>query len=183
MEKAKLREIYLNKRRRLTRRQIEGKSRKITQKVLGLVQAWAKSNISLYLPINNEAETGEIIKKLERLGATIYLPSLQKEKEAYCFVPFNGWSNLEEGPYSILQPKVADPIDPKLLDVVILPGLAFDKKGVRLGYGKGVFDKLLKASGALRVGLAYEFQIVDELPGEQHDLVMDLVVTEKNIYK
>ena len=55
--------------------------------------------------------------------------------------------------------------------------------GVRLGYGKGVFDRLLADSKALRVGLAYDFQIVDELPREKHDLVMDLVVTEKRIIK
>ena len=54
---------------------------------------------------------------------------------------------------------------------------------MRLGYGKGVFDKLLSKSKALRIGLAYDFQIVDEIPQEKHDLVMDLVVTEERVIR
>ena len=68
------------------------------------------------------------------------------------------------------------------MDVSIIPGVAFDKKGVRLGYGKGVFDRLLAKSQAFKIGLAYDFQIVDELPREKHDLVMDIVESEKKVF-
>ncbi|MBI3341770.1 5-formyltetrahydrofolate cyclo-ligase, partial [Candidatus Curtissbacteria bacterium] len=68
-------------------------------------------------------------------------------------------------------------------DVVAVPSLAFDIHGYRLGYGKGVYDQLLNGSKTIRVGLAYDFQIMDKLPNEPHDLRMNFVVTEKKVYK
>ena len=65
------------------------------------------------------------------------------------------------------------------MEVAIIPGLAFGKNDTRLGYGKGVYDQLLANFKGLKIGLAYDFQIVDKLPKERHDLKMDMVLTEK----
>ena len=125
-------------------------------------------------------------------------PGVSKVSMGYAFAEFTGWQNLEKGPFGILQPIHNRGNKPGLelhykpglrnsfeenIDLAIIPGVAFDKHGVRLGYGKGVFDKLLADSKAFKIGLAYDFQIVDELPREKHDLVMDFVVTESRVIR
>ena len=142
-----------------------------------------KKRIAAYLAINNEVDTREIIDKLIERGSTIFIPAYFMQNHQYHFAKFNGWKDLEKGPKGIWQPANSKPVDPKNLEVAILPGVVFSKKGVRLGYGKGVFDRLLSDSFALKIGLAYNFQIVDKLPKEKHDLVMDLVVTEKRVIR
>ena len=111
----------------------------------------------------------------------IFVPYYFKKTDDYQLVEFMDWQNLEKGPYGILQPRGLDTIDPQKIDLAIVPGVVFSTDGVRLGYGKGVYDRLLKESGAIEIGLAYEFQIVNKLPKEKHDLLMDFVITEKKI--
>lgn len=152
------------------------------------------NNISVYLPIKNEVETKMIIGGLISKGKRIFLPSSSpvilspaepgEESLSYFFAEFTGWDHLEKGPYGILQPDDSESIIfGESIDVSIIPGVAFDKRSVRLGWGKGVFDKLLADSSAFKIGLAYEFQMVDEIPKEKHDLIMDLIVTDKRIAK
>ena len=111
------------------------------------------------------------------------MPAYLATNNDYLFTRFDGWQNLEEGPKGILQPRIIKSVDSSLIEVAILPGLAFSKSGVRLGYGKGVFDRLLAKSKAIRIGLAYDFQLVDKIEKEKHDLLMDMVVTEKKVYR
>ena len=66
--------------------------------------------------------------------------------------------------------------------LMILPGLAFDFNGNRLGYGKGFYDRYLKKGNFIKVGLAYDFQVVDKLEVKEHDQKMDVIVTEKAVY-
>ena len=173
----------MKKRLSLTSLLVSFKSRAIAKHLLAIAQIREKDNFSCYLPINNEVDTKGIIDDLLQKEANIFVPAYLATNNDYLFTRFDGWQNLEEGPKGILQPKSFKPIDPSFIEVAILPGLAFSKEGVRLGYGKGVFDKLLSKSKALRIGLAYDFQIVDEIPQEKHDLVMDLVVTEKRVIR
>lgn len=176
MGKVALREEYLRMRRGLRKSEVLEKSNKISKKLLKLPILKTAKNISIYLPINNEVETKPIIDSLIREGKRVFVPQFANYEYRFC--EFKDWNGLEEGPFGILQPKTQDSISADLLDVAILPGVAFDLRCVRLGYGKGVFDQLLEGSKAYRIGLAYYFQIVEKLPREKHDLVMDAVVTE-----
>jgi len=72
-------------------------------------------------------------------------------------------------------------LEPKHLDIAIIPGVAFDIRGMRLGYGKGYYDRLIKNLHCPKIALAYEFQIVDNIPEEEHDHLMNKIVTEKRI--
>ena len=198
-KKEVIRKKILSSRRKLTDDGVERLSRKICKKFLGLEQLTKAHNISIYLSINNEVKTKSIIDVLMQDGKEIFLPTaviLRPEAEEsklrsfaiaqddeYMLVKFSGWKDLEAGPHGILQPTGTTTVDPQSIDVAVIPGVAFDKRGVRLGYGKGVFDRLFSKSKAFKIGLAYDFQIVEELPKEEHDLVMDLVVTEKRIVK
>lgn len=179
MIKAALRKEYLRLRRNLRREEGLEKSAKIYQKTLKLAVLKTAQIISIYLSVNNEVETKPLIDFLIRSGKGVFVP--QFKDYGYRFCKFESWDDLEEGPLGIMQPKTDKIIRAESLDVAILPGIAFDQKGVRLGYGKGVFDKLLEGSKAHKIGLAYDFQITEELPREKHDLVMDIVVTEKRV--
>lgn len=181
MTKQALRKDYLRIRSSLHLQEISEKSDKISKKLLTLPILKTAKTISAYLPINNEVETKPIIDFLTSEGKSVYVAQFANNE--YRFSEFKTWNDLEEGPLGILQPKTQNTISADSIDVAILPGVAFDQRGVRLGYGKGVFDQLLEGSNAYLVGLAYYFQIVEMLPREKHDLVMDLVVTEDVIIK
>jgi len=181
VDKYSIRRSILGKRGRLTKARIETLSKIICQKVLSLDKVMDKEHFSLYLAINKEVDTKMIINELFKLNKNINVACYKRGK-TYFFAKFTNWQNLEKGPYGIFQPKNPSNVAGALVDVAIIPGVAFSKSGVRLGYGKGVFDKLLSKTKTFKIGLAYEFQIVDKIPQEQHDLVMDLVVTEENIY-
>ncbi len=181
MDKDLIRSELLAERLKLTRADVIEKSQKIAINLLKLKIFAINNNVSCYLPIKNEVETKFVIEQLIKTRVNIYLP-YSRENE-YFFAKFDGLGDLKKGPYGILQPNGSKRTDAKIIAVAILPGVAFSKDGVRLGYGKGVFDKLLTRSPALKIGLAYDFQIIDNLPKEKHDLGMDFIVTDQKVYK
>lgn len=179
--KKKLREALLAKRNSLSKKDIREKSQKIKKNLLKLPELKNAKNFSAYLNLKNEVETKEIIDELIKRKAKIFVPASSHKK--HFFSSFENWENLEKESYSVLQPKKATPIEPQDIEIAIIPGVGFSRTGLRLGYGKGIFDKLLKESNALKIGLAYELQITNDIPEEEHDVKMDLVITEKNIYR
>ena len=180
--KQKLRKIFIQKRKALSRDEIRDKSRKIAQKLLKLREVKNAKSIAIYLDSNNEVRTKQAIDKFLKLKFDISIPVYFRKKEDYAWSKFSGWTNLEQGPFKIPQPK--DPAESLgKFDIAFVPGLAFSRSGVRLGYGKGIFDKLLLGTEALKIGLAYDFQVVDELPAEKHDLRMDIIITEERVLR
>ncbi|MBI2598627.1 5-formyltetrahydrofolate cyclo-ligase [Candidatus Curtissbacteria bacterium] len=194
ISKSELRKSLIAKRSGLSTKSVEEKSRQIAKKMMESDLFLKTKIVSAYLPIRGEVSTKPIINFLIEAGVEVYLP--KSFGEEYKLVRFKSWNDLEKGPYGILEP--LSPSHPEFssgskkmlkqvqhdkvdIDLAFIPGVAFDKNGVRLGYGKGVFDRLFAKSEATLVGLAYEFQIVDELPREEHDLVMDYVVTPSSV--
>ena len=88
-------------------------------------------------------------------------------------------TRLELGSFHIEEPSGSDTTDPSEIEMVVVPAVAYDRKGNRLGRGKGFYDRFLKATKATKVGVGYEFQLVDELPVEPHDVGMDIIVTQE----
>lgn len=87
-------------------------------------------------------------------------------------------SRLEIGSFHIEEPS-GDELHPvEEIEVIIVPGVAFDRKGHRLGRGKGYYDRLLQTAAATKIGVGYEFQLVEEIPVEPHDVRMDIIITE-----
>ena len=95
------------------------------------------------------------------------------------------FSHLEKNPIGILEPKKEHiaPFDISDVDIVVVPGIVFDMYGHRIGFGNGGYDLLLNDSKALKVGLAFSFQIFDRVPAEAHDVPVDIIVTEKEIIR
>ena len=138
--------------------------------------------ILLYASVEGEVETFEMMKKAIELKKTIGLPWIDLKRKR--IVPVSVASlddDLETGPYGIKQPKAdqTEVLDKSRLDMVVVPGVAFDKKNNRLGRGGGYYDQFL---GSLpptipTVGLAFDFQIVESLPSlEEHDVPLSCVL-------
>lgn len=88
-------------------------------------------------------------------------------------------SRLELGSFHIEEPTGNNITDPSEIELVVVPAVAYDRNGKRLGRGKGFYDRFLKQTKATKVGVGYEFQLVDEIPVEPHDISMDIIITQK----
>ncbi len=143
-----------------------------------------RSNIiGLYYPILNEVQTFRIIHKSFLLKKIVCLPTLQDGK--INFFPINALNDLRVGKYNIKEPILNNNSICQEVDTIITPGIVFDRRGYRIGYGKGYYDKFLKPCSKediTAIGLGYEFQIVsDFIPYESHDAKLDALVTNKEI--
>ena len=90
-------------------------------------------------------------------------------------------STTQQGAFKIIEPSGNNTIPPQELDLIIVPGLAFDLSGNRLGRGKGFYDRLLSNTKALKIGIGYDCQLLEQVPSEPHDVKMDAVITPNNV--
>ncbi len=89
-------------------------------------------------------------------------------------------SKLELGSFHIEEPSGNDTVDAADIEMVVVPAVAYDARGNRLGRGKGFYDRFLASTPAVKVGVGYDFQLLDEIPAEPHDVPMDIVITQKS---
>lgn len=89
-------------------------------------------------------------------------------------------SRLELGSFHIEEPSGQDLTDPSEIELIVVPAVAYDRRGNRLGRGKGFYDRLLKTTRATKIGIGYDFQLFDEIPVEPHDVGMDVVITQQS---
>ncbi len=177
MTKQEIREKVLDMRRSLTSKYIEDESAKIYEHLMdsGLFDG-AKQVLS-YSDFDNEVKTAMLTGWLMFHGIRLCLPCVyQKEM----FAADIKSAVLELSRFGIAQPKYEEAsfVLPEELDVVIVPGIAFDRGGRRIGFGCGYYDRFLKrATKAKKIALAYDFQIVDFIPEETHDIPVDIIIT------
>jgi 5-formyltetrahydrofolate cyclo-ligase len=153
----------------------------IAKRAMSLPSFVSARCVCLYVSTGGEAGTHELIAGALAQGRRVCVPWLDRKGGTYRLSEISAFpSDLAPGAFGILEP-VADKIrlvEAPVVDLWFVPGLAFDARGMRLGRGRGVYDRLLKNAGGVRVGLAYDAQIVDRLPVESHDVRMDWLVTE-----
>jgi small GTP-binding protein len=111
----------------------------------------------------------------------IIVPITDIESGTLSLSYINSMDDMKKGAYGILEPKTVRKADENNIDVILVPGLAFDRNGGRMGFGKGYYDRLLESSKAVKIGLCYDFQILEKIPTEIHDVPMNFVITEKEI--
>lgn len=130
--------------------------------------------ILMYHSLPDELETHRFLSKWKGIKK-FFLPRVNGVNLE--LLPFDE-SRLEIGSFHIEEPKGDDTYSVEEIEVIVVPGVAFDRKGHRLGRGKGFYDRLLASAKATKIGIGYEFQLVDELPSESHDIPMDIIITE-----
>lgn len=92
-------------------------------------------------------------------------------------------SSLRLGAFQIEEPQGDDCADMESIEMVVVPAVAYDRRGNRVGRGKGYYDRLLGNTAAIKIGVAYDFQVVDDIDAEPHDVGVDIVITDKGIYR
>lgn len=159
------------------------KSLVIADKLFQMVEFQEAKTILFYASFDGEVETFDMMRRAQKLGKKIGLPGILKnEQRIVAAAVESSESDLVTGPYGIKQPKLdqARALANDRLDMVIVPGVAFDKDNNRLGRGGGYYDRFLASlpSDTLTVGLAFDFQIVDTLSfREKHDVPVSCVLT------
>lgn len=133
-----------------------------------------------YSKIKSEVDTAELIKILYGSQKAVYLPKVVDGDIELGL--YDGQNSLVSGAYGVQEPAVS--AFPDFIDVAVIPGAVFDKSCARAGYGKGYYDRFLKKGRiGVKVGFAFECQIIDKLNTEPHDIACDLLITENNIYR
>ncbi len=134
--------------------------------------------VMFYIAFGGEVNTQEMIKKAQKIGKLVCVPVCRKDKETMHPAVLAGEAKLKKGPYGVLEPVVESLVKAEDLDLVIVPGLAFDKKGRRLGRGKGCYDRFLAkiSANTPSIGLAFRFQILPRVPTSSFDVSVKEVI-------
>ena len=178
--KNKLKESILEKRDSLSKEEIFEKSEHIEKKLFSLFQYKKSKTVMFFVSFNSEVDTHNMIKKSLREKTVVVPKVVHHEIEPSVIIDFDNL--MPSGKFGILEPIEAMRIAYKNIGIVLVPGAVFDKEGHRIGYGFGYYDKFLKkATKAIKIGLCFDFQVVDEIPREMHDVPVDVIVTEKRV--
>lgn len=137
------------------------------------------STILSYWSMSDEVITHKTVERWSKYKK-VYLPVVKGSDLE--LVRFEGKEKMKpESVYGILEPTSHEKVEIKDIQLVIVPGVAFDTSCNRMGRGKGYYDRLLSESNAVKIGVAFSFQVVDEVPVEPHDIPLDMVATESTI--
>ena len=173
----------IRRRNGLTQIEVADLSREIEKNLFSCEKFLSRNHILYYLSFGNEVSTDAMIVRSLSLRKKVYVPRIIKSagKMEICEI-----ESLENGlllnSLGIREPSHSNTVPVAKIDAVVTPGLAFDSSGGRIGFGGGYFDKLFSElpDNSLRIGVAYDFQIVDSLHQDPWDIKVQKIITEKN---
>lgn len=183
LDKKKIRQTVLKQRRAMS---ASWKTQAELQ-MLKLLQSWDvfsnAGSVHIFISKSDEPNTSPIIEFGWKSGKQIGVPCVLPDTPELFHSQLNSFKDLRSGALGVLEPsperRVA--LIPEIFDLVIVPGVAFDRQGGRLGYGKGYYDRFLKQTCAFRLALAFDFQVLEGVPTEKHDVPMNGILTESGI--
>ncbi len=178
-----IRNEILQKRRDLDRDTLRRKSHAVVRRVLDWDEFQKAGQVLIYLSKEGEVETDRLIEEALNLGKKVGVPVIDVTENELAVSQISGLDiEFDVGPFGIREPaqQFLKPLALEDFDLVLAPGLAFDRQGGRIGFGKGYFDRLLARmpEATWRAGLALEFQVYESLPQTATDVKMNVVVTE-----
>lgn len=164
------------------------KSKLVFENLMSIPEVIDANTIMAFLDFNKEVQTDMIINHLRSLGKKVLVPiTILKTRELIPSEIRDIENEVKIGTYGIREPKeeYVRPVDKKDIDLVIVPAVAYDINGYRLGYGGGFYDRFLETlrDDAKAIGIAFDLQIFDEVPKEDHDAKLNCIVTEKRIIR
>ena len=160
------------------------RSAAIAERVLQLPAWKTAKTVALFVPMRTEIDVGLLEKVARREGKRVAAPRMVEGVNGGLAIALHEWEEgvepVESGKMVREPPITAPLIDPATVDLVIVPGLAFDERGARIGYGAGLYDDLLpKCVNAKRIGVAHDFQLLAEIPQRPGDERVDGIVTNQ----
>ncbi len=185
-EKSYLRKDVLDERDLLKAPDMKSKSELVQHNLFGLPEYKAAGNIMFFISFRSEVMTNHMIREALESGKNIIAPLSEKHNRTLrTFFIKNFNEDLTIGAYGILEPRAdrCAVAKKREIDIVIVPGAVFSPAGDRLGYGVGYYDRFLGSlpEDVVKIALAYDFQITDNIPVDEKDVRMDIVVTEKRV--
>ena len=185
--KERLRKRVLAARMGLDRDLVKVSGQAILEQVLGLEAYRRAKLVHTYVSSKeNEVDTRTLIGACLAHGRRVAVPVVMPGTKTLAHALIDGLDQLVVGPWGLAQPDPATatwlPAEARI-DLVVVPGLAFDRRGHRIGWGGGYYDRFLAQVQAVKIGLCYDALVLDRIPGEPHDVPVDLVVAETAIYQ
>ncbi len=165
----------------------------ITKQLIDMPDYRAAKTVMGYMSFGSEFDTVLFVEQILRDGKRLALPRVDKKNHALVIHQVDNVADLQAGVFGIREPRVSAPlVDLSQLDFILVPGLAFDRTGMRLGYGAGFYDQLLARENSVksaqtpastRVSAAFSTQIVDAVPSAAHDQRIHFIITENEQIK
>lgn len=158
---------------------LEEKSRSVKEKIVSTPEFKKAACIYVYVDFGGEAATREIIKAAMKAGKRVAVPKVNGDSMEFYYI--EDLADLSPGTWGIMEPGTQNPASEEEA-LMLMPGVAFDEKGNRIGYGKGYYDKYLHSHNRhYKMGLAFEYQIFQQVPHEETDVRADAIITESRI--
>jgi len=184
-EKKKLREKALQKRKNINLNLKKELDKRIFNRLHESSYYKNANKIFIYVSYDTELDTKEIINKALEEGKRIFIPRIENKTKSMDAVEITSLDNLEESKYGILEPSIyKKAIEPNEIDLIIVPGVGFDRCGGRIGYGAGYYDRYFKKINKenlvdiKKVALAYDLQILEQVPMDEFDVPIDYILSE-----
>ena len=177
------RKKQLTVRKNLSEKEVNQKSKAIEKQLITDSKFKNSKTIMIYIAFNNEVKTKNIIKKMLAADKKVIVPITNSEKKKLYLSEIKNFDKeLEVGAYGVLEPKkqYRRLVSPSDLDLIIMPGVAFDENGNRIGYGGGYYDRLLSDIPQVEtIALAFEEQLINRVKTNQYDQQVKQIITEK----
>lgn len=165
------------RREMIEKRKAEGKTEngeRVSQLIRELDEYKRARIVMVYMPVKGEIDVTSLLNDEK----TFLLPVTEGDNMHASLT-----GELEEGDFKVPVPKDKRVFDKTKIDIVIVPGVVFDKNYNRMGYGKGYYDRFLKDTDALKIGVCHAFQMLDTIKSEEHDIKMDMIITEDKVWR
>lgn len=183
MDKHELRIAMKQKRKDLTMQEITEKSNAIAMHLFSTTAYLNANCVMVYMDAFGEPQTCKIVEQCFKDGKSVVVPVSNTHTNTLSLSYIYSLDDLRVGAYGILEPKTYISALCTDIDIILVPGIAFDLTGNRIGFGKGYYDRLLTESKAVKIGICYEFQINSPITPDTHDIPMDIIITEKKIHQ
>ena len=182
MKRAMRREV-LARRDAIPEAERAAKSSAITERLLALPEIQGVRTIMLFWSFGSEVDTSAMIERLVAQGHHVVLPRIESGEALP--VTYRPGDPLSETTFGAMEPSAGAPVDPEHLDVVVTPGVAFDRAGDRVGYGGGFYDRLFRRArpDVSTIAVAFAVQLVSAVPVGHQDRRVDIVVTEDEVIR
>jgi len=189
-EKEFLRKKFLQRRENLSPSFIQKESVIVSGELLKFLSACTYKNIVFYFPIKGEVDLRKAMVSLfQKSDIHIFLPRFDLSQNQYCFSKIENLdTDLVLGKYNVMEPKsnlatISIQQAQTLIDIWIVPGIVFDLKGYRIGFGKGYYDLFLKSVKGLKIGIGYDWQFLETVPHSATDVSMNYMFSGTKILK
>jgi 5-formyltetrahydrofolate cyclo-ligase len=179
LSKRELRHRIRNLRRSLPTQEYQQLSKAIVENI----RAWSllspQEVILAFCPFDGEPDISPLLEEILKEGKDLLIPKVEQKSMKLCKI--RSFDGLALGSFCLLEPTQCEEVEPELVDFALVPGVAFDLKGCRLGMGKGFYDRILGRIRGFKVGVAFSFQVFEEIPCDPWDQKVDAIATEETI--